>query len=543
MIDDVLNNAAAMGLRVMRTWAFCDGQWHDGHSLQPSPRNYHEETFQNLDYAIYRAGKLGIRLIFALVNNWDDFGGMNAYVRWSPSAKTHDDFYSDPETKALFRDYITYILNRTNTYTGVRYKDDPTILIWELANEPRIERGRVHELYSWIHEMAAHIKSIDSNHMVSTGSEGDYASDFELTHRSPYIDVATFHLYPESWGMNEYESMSYIERQVQDARERLGKPVYCGEYSFRDKSRRDGIYQRWHRQFERLNMDGSLFWILSGRQDDGTLYPDYDGFTVYYPESQSTVAAVYQHTKHMNSQSNLWQDRTQPSLSWQSMPSPLSGTVTLLGTAADDRKMGRVEVNLGGGFRPAEGSNPWHYVWDTTQFIDGRYTIQARAVDDEGNTAVQERVVEVKNGAYQLHDWLLEGYKSQDDGFHFIYHLAAQNRTGRIETGHFVFRFFVWPEDALILGTHYESSTIYRGDPKVFEPRPYFGRNWYIDIDMGERTVGPGEWIGFKGQIQQAKGGLKRHNDWSSASFHAQEDEVRRVLLLKDGRASGGFGP
>jgi mannan endo-1,4-beta-mannosidase len=543
MIDDVLNDAAAMGLRVVRTWAFCDGQWHDGHSLQPSPRNYHEKTFQNLDYAIYRAGQLGIRLIFALVNNWDDFGGMNAYVNWSATARTHDDFYSDPETKAIFRDYITYVLNRTNSYTGVRYKDDPTILMWELANEPRIERSRTHELYAWVHEMAAHIKSMDRNHLVSTGSEGDYGSDFELTHKSPYIDVASFHLYPEAWGMNENDSMRYIERHVQQARERLGKPVYCGEYGLHNKGIRDAVYQRWHRHFERLKIDGSMFWLLSGRQDDGTLYPDYDGLTVYYPESPNTVAAMDGHTKHMNSRSSLRQDQTQPSLSWAAMPSQIAGTVILSGAAADDQKMDRVEVNLGGGFRVAEGSRPWRYAWDTTQFIDGRYAIQIRAVDHEGNSTMQEQVVTVKNGGYQLEDWLLQGFKVQDDGFHFIYFLTAENRTGRTETGRFVFRFFLSPEDALVLGTHYENSKVYRGDPQVSGLQPYFGNVWYIDVDMGERSVAPGESIGFKGQIQQAKGGLKSHNDWSSASFRSEVDEVRRVLLLKDGKASGGFGP
>jgi mannan endo-1,4-beta-mannosidase len=34
---------------------------------------------------------------------------------------------------------------------------------------------------------------------------------------------------------------------------------------------------------------GALFWILSGKQDDGTLYPDYDGATVYCPSAVCTT--------------------------------------------------------------------------------------------------------------------------------------------------------------------------------------------------------------------------------------------------------------
>ncbi|MDQ3230824.1 MAG: hypothetical protein M3Q07_03305, partial [Pseudobdellovibrionaceae bacterium] len=29
MIDEVLEDASRMGLTVMRTWAFCDGQWNE----------------------------------------------------------------------------------------------------------------------------------------------------------------------------------------------------------------------------------------------------------------------------------------------------------------------------------------------------------------------------------------------------------------------------------------------------------------------------------------------------------------------------------
>ena len=33
-------------------------------------------------------------------------------------------------------------MNRTNTITGIPYRDDPTIMAWQLANEPRPGRGK-----------------------------------------------------------------------------------------------------------------------------------------------------------------------------------------------------------------------------------------------------------------------------------------------------------------------------------------------------------------------------------------------------------------
>ncbi|HYX31665.1 MAG TPA: cellulase family glycosylhydrolase [Oligoflexus sp.] len=315
MIDEVLEDASRMGLTVMRTWAFCDGQWNEGYCFQPQPRVYDEATFRNLDYAVHKAGQLGIRLILTFVNNWDAFGGMNAYIRWSPTARTHDDFYSDPETKAIYRDYVNYILYRTNSISGLRYKDDPTILMWELANEPRIDRSRAHELYAWIDEMAAYIKSIDSNHLVTTGSEGEEATDFVLTHASPHIDIASFHLYPEDWGYDDARAIHYIQWQTQSAREKLEKPIFCGEMGRRDRGTRDGKYESWYAEFARLNLDGANFWLLSGHQDDGSLYPDYDGFTVYYPESASTVAVIEKFAQGQRRKSSRTPDQLPMSLS------------------------------------------------------------------------------------------------------------------------------------------------------------------------------------------------------------------------------------
>lgn len=305
MVDAVLEDAQKLGVTVMRTWAFCDGQWQDGTSLQPNPRQYYEEGFRKLDYVIYKAKQLGIRVILPLVNNWDDFGGMNRYVRWSRTAREHDDFYSDEETRALFRDYINYLLWRTNSYTGIRYKDEPAIFAWELANEPRVRPQRADAFYAWVDEMASYIKSIDGNHLVSTGSEGDEGSDFIKTHSSPSVDISSFHLYPETWGMDLPRSISYLQSHILRSHQILKKPVYAGEFGLRDRSQRDSVYQRWYQEFDRLSTDGAMFWLLSSRQDDGSLYPDYDGFTVYYPDSQGTIAIIQDYNGKVKTKSGL----------------------------------------------------------------------------------------------------------------------------------------------------------------------------------------------------------------------------------------------
>jgi mannan endo-1,4-beta-mannosidase len=82
------------------------------------------------------------------------------------------DFFSSPACRQLFRNFATALLTRVNTITGVAYRDDPTIFAWELINEPRVPQdwsGDV--LQNWIVDLAAHIKSIDPAHMLTTGVE------------------------------------------------------------------------------------------------------------------------------------------------------------------------------------------------------------------------------------------------------------------------------------------------------------------------------------------------------------------------------------
>jgi mannan endo-1,4-beta-mannosidase len=280
MVDEVFEDAKSLNMNVIRTWAFCDGGMHDGFCFQPEARKYDEPTFKKLDYVIYKAKKENIKLVLALANNWGDFGGINQYLSWTKKYN-HDDFFRDEDMKSIYRDYVKYVLNRVNTYTGVAYKDEPTILMWELMNEPRC--GDKYALYNWIDEMSGYIKTIDTNHLVTTGSEGAIDSDPFEAHKSKNIDVVSFHLYPDWWGFNEQQANEYIVKHAQVAKS-LNKPVFLGEYGLKDRLKRNEIFTNWYSLANQNNVSGMLLWILSGKQMDGSLYPDYDGFTVWCPE-------------------------------------------------------------------------------------------------------------------------------------------------------------------------------------------------------------------------------------------------------------------
>ncbi|KAG1669384.1 hypothetical protein FOA52_004035 [Chlamydomonas sp. UWO 241] len=176
-----LGCASRLGMRVGRTWAFND-------RLPQLPGEYDETQFRGLDFVIYAAGRFNIRLVLALGNLWPAYFGPErwlSYARDTDSSNattplpTHADiydFYSDMKARELYKQHISAIVNRVNTFTGVAYRDDPAIMSWDVMNEPRcpgcMEAAQQDNVHSWLSEMTAHTRAEDPNHLITLGTEG-----------------------------------------------------------------------------------------------------------------------------------------------------------------------------------------------------------------------------------------------------------------------------------------------------------------------------------------------------------------------------------
>jgi len=316
-IDEVLNDAKAMGLSVIRTWGFNDGPG----GLQTSPGAYNETIFAKLDYTINKAADLGLKLIIPFVNNWDDYGGMNQYVSWV-GAGSHDDFYSNTICKDYYKDHINTLLNRVNSINGLTYKNDPTIMAWELANEATGSSSTT--LKSWISEMSLYVKSIDSNHLLTTGVDGREMALFRKFHKDmTAVDFATMHIYPDYWHLDLEAARQYVDERIVEANTMLRMPVILEEFGkYRDTSppvpdpavstggtghtaTRDRFYQDLYTVVRENHGAGSNFWSLYHDS-----YPDYDGFGVYYPADTDTVGIIHQEAALMAAQNTAY--RTVP---------------------------------------------------------------------------------------------------------------------------------------------------------------------------------------------------------------------------------------
>jgi len=304
-VDEVFDDAAEMGINVIRTWGFCDGMYKDDVSFQPEAGVYHDSGFERMDYLIQKAKEKGIRLIIPFVNNWSgntNFGGMGRYVYWAQGNWNHDDFYTNPTCKDLYKDYVEHFMNRVNTLTDIAYKDDPTILMWELANEPRCTSDITGDtLQAWIEEMSEFIKNIDGKHLLSTGSEGwydgTYGVDYIRNNQSEFIDVCSFHLLQNDVGFSDSQSLEWFTDHIDDAHFVVGKPAYCGEFgkearrsaaNFQElMDARNQNYSDWYAENLNRVADGAGFWLLSADS-----YPDGDHYTVYYPGDDQTCIII-----------------------------------------------------------------------------------------------------------------------------------------------------------------------------------------------------------------------------------------------------------
>jgi mannan endo-1,4-beta-mannosidase len=331
-VQEVLSGAAGSGLSVVRTWAFHDSpDSSDPAVLQVRPGGYSEAGLRALDKVIALAKTAGIRLILPLVNGWDDYGGMNQYVRWrsegwggAPAlgkrryddaevnevvrngrggsyrlAQTamlgHDDFYTDPRIRSWYKQYVAMIIQRVNTVTGVANRDEPAILAWELANEPRSSDRSGETVRWWLAEMSAFVKSLDGNHLVGSGEEGMdiSAAGYPATSQEapawlfdgsagisflrntaiPFLDFASIHLYSDSWGLPAGGGNSWIREHARGASTE-SKPLVLGEFGVRTGRRQ--VFESWLTTSLLDGVTGALAWqLLDASRTDSEGYGFY----------------------------------------------------------------------------------------------------------------------------------------------------------------------------------------------------------------------------------------------------------------------------
>lgn len=288
-IRDALTSIKQMGGRVARTYVISVKRSTDSDDLirhVEGPGKFNEEAFVALDKVLQIANEVGVRVIIPFVDNWQWMGGKAEYAAFRE--KEPEEFWTDSLLISDFKKTIDFVLNRKNTFTGVLYKDDMSVLGWETGNELECP-------FSWTSEIARYIKSIDRNHLVIEGTHSPIVSEEAIEDTN--IDVLSTHYYePAETAIPKILENKKLSRGV--------KPYFVGEFGFIPS-----------REFESIidsvisnDVSGALLWSLRFRNKEGGFYKHYEqlgfaaynwtGFSFNNPYSEKSVLKLIRNKAH-----------------------------------------------------------------------------------------------------------------------------------------------------------------------------------------------------------------------------------------------------
>lgn len=265
-----LDRLAALGINNLRIMAAAE-EGPLKNSIKPgftrSDGLANDVLFEGLDFAIAEIAKRGMTAVLVLSNFWEWSGGLQTILwratkryidmgdpahPWPAFADATAAAYANPQVVALYHLHVRALLARRNTVTGTRYADDPAIMSWQLANEPRpggsdvaIAAGRTAYL-AWIAKTAEVIRAIAPHHLVSLGQEGTQATNGSaalVAEAHAQVDYVTAHIWPLNWSWVRGDDLAgtwpegrrkveaYIADHVLIAAD-IGKPLVIEEFGF-----------------------------------------------------------------------------------------------------------------------------------------------------------------------------------------------------------------------------------------------------------------------------------------------------------------------
>ena len=278
-----------------------------------------DENFEGMDIVLRELGKRGMSAVLFLNNAWE--WSPDGYRSWlekagagrqphpavegyGPYMSSMWAFASNPKAVELFQEHVRRVVER--------YKDSPAVFSWQVCNEPRpftYDPEKIDDFVAYVQGTARLIKSIDPNHMVSSGNEGAMGSNesvalFARLNDCPEIDYLTIHIWPYNWSWAPEEELAgasadkaleralqrtaaYIDAHLDQAYD-LRKPVVIEEFGFP----RDGF--QWHNDSSTQLRDryyGYVFSrVLASAREAGRLagcnFWSWSGYAPQHPDHQ-----------------------------------------------------------------------------------------------------------------------------------------------------------------------------------------------------------------------------------------------------------------
>eukprot|EP00276_Gloeochaete_wittrockiana_P006203 CAMPEP_0184656642 /NCGR_PEP_ID=MMETSP0308-20130426/16652_1 /TAXON_ID=38269 /ORGANISM="Gloeochaete witrockiana, Strain SAG 46.84" /LENGTH=476 /DNA_ID=CAMNT_0027093859 /DNA_START=531 /DNA_END=1958 /DNA_ORIENTATION=- len=149
-------------------------------------------------------------------------------------------------TWPFYRRVIEYMTNRVNPYTGIRYRDDNTIMLYSIFEQPDPTRSSPDSIEQTFSYIAATIKANDPRHLIGSGgflwmTVDDNPLDsqgrryWDVAWRDPNLDVCMVNIYPFNHeasalgGVSEWQRLSQYSQFCRN----IGKPFMIQDFALK----------------------------------------------------------------------------------------------------------------------------------------------------------------------------------------------------------------------------------------------------------------------------------------------------------------------
>jgi mannan endo-1,4-beta-mannosidase len=260
--------SAIPGQNVFRAWFF---------QQEATPNGVRD--WSAFDHTLAVAKAHGERVMVTLADEWGSCeDGLYKNEGWYQSGYRTA---IAPGSTEPYRDWVAAMVNR--------YRNDPTIMAWQLMNEAEDSTTVFQSacsgtadatLISWATDMASLVKGADTNHLLSLGTLGTGqcgTGDYGALHAVSDIDLCESHDYAEPMSPMPGDQWHGLQARINQCAA-LNKPLFMGETgisSVGTLQQRASLFQaKFSAQFS-AGVVGELVWAWREASQGGSSATDY----------------------------------------------------------------------------------------------------------------------------------------------------------------------------------------------------------------------------------------------------------------------------